>query len=364
MDKCRKEIMQMKHQLTVLLTIFNIAEYLPRFFECMQKQTFSDYCLLIIDDGSIDDSLEICRRFAENDDRIEIFSVEHVGISQARNIGIQKIETPLTAFVDGDDYFEDDYLKHLVESLEKYNADLSISRVEYIKEGEDTPVAVHPERGETLIKKDEFNEKLPSLLRDRRLNYLYAKMFRSYILKQLRVEEDVKQGSDTMFVFQYLDKARSIVLTDDIDYHYIKYQKRAVTSYSGRDAFDRLLRINNYIRDFSESHNMMTDELLAEIDGRIMISGVWVIEKIMYSDEHAEKKAEEIDKILNNEYYIESYERQKDHLDQYAFEPIKPQSGSVYFKNKTAQENLMALKGKVSKRLPYFVMNLYRAIRR
>ena len=68
--------------------------------------------------------------------------------------------------------------------------------------------------------------------------------------------------------------------------------------------------------------------------------------------------------VNNNEYYIESYERRKDHLDQYAFEPIKPQSGSVYFKNKTAQENRMALKGEISKRLPDFVMNLYRAIRR
>lgn len=354
----------MEHQLTVLLTIFNIAEYLPRFFECMQNQTFSDYCLLIIDDGSTDDSLEICRRFAEKDDRIEIFPVEHVGISQARNIGIQQIKTPLTAFVDGDDHFEDDYLKHLVESLEKYNADLSISRVEYIKEGEENPCAVHPERGETFISKEEFNEKLPTLLRDRRLNYLYAKMFRSEILKQLRVEEDVMQGSDTMFVFQYLDKAQSIVLIDDVDYHYIKYQKRAVTAYGGKDAFDRLLRINNFVRDYSESHEMMTDELLAEIDGRIMISGEWVIEKIMYTDEPASQKEEEIDKILNNKYYVESYERQKDNLDQYAFVPIEPQSGSEYFKNRVAQENRMALKGRVSKRLPDFVLNLYRAIRR
>ena len=354
----------MKHKLTVLITVYNIAEYLPRFFECMKNQSFDDYSLLIIDDGSTDDSLEICRRFAENDDRIVIVPVEHVGISQARNIGISHIDTPLTAFADGDDYFEDDYLSHLVRALEKYNADLSISRVEYIDEIGQKPVAVHPEKGVTLIKKDEIKKALPVLLRDRRLNYLYAKAFRSDILKQIGVEKDVKQGSDTMFVFQYLERARSVVLIDDVDYHYIKYQTRSVTSYSGSDAFDRLIRINNYIRDFSEAHGLMTEELLTEIDGRIFISALWMIEKIMNTAGSDPQKSEEIDKILNNEYYIEAYERRKNELEKYDFEPVMPQSGKSFYKKTLRRQKSLAFRGRSLKRLPGFALRLYGTVRR
>ena len=352
----------MEHKLTVLLTVYNIGEYLQRFFECMQRQTFTDYCLLILDDGSEDHSLDVCKQFAEKDDRIEIIELHHVGISKARNIGIQHINTPLTAFADGDDYFEDDYLKHLVDAAEESNADLVISRVEYIKEGESVPHDVHLERGNTVIFKEDFNKMLPMLLDDRRLNYLYAKMFRTELLKPLRVEDDVRQGSDTMFVFQYLYKANSIALIDNVDYHYIKYQSRSVTSYSGTDAFERLLRINRFIRSFSEGHGMMTEELNKMIDGRILISAIWIINTMFRADTPIETKESEIDKILNNEEHLEAYNRQKDNFDIYRFEPIEPQSGENYFKQRLKEENLLALKGKISEKLPNFVLDLYRTI--
>lgn len=353
----------MQHKLTVLLTTYNIAEYLPRFFDCMTNQTYKDYCLLIIDDGSTDNTLEVCRKYAEDDTRIEIMALEHYGISKARNIGIKLINTPLTAFADGDDYFEDDYLLHLVESIEKYDADISISRVEYIKEQTMLPTSVHEETGEMVITRENINAALPVLLRQRRLNYLYAKMFRTSLLKDLRVEDDVRQGSDTMFVFQYLSRAQSIVLIDEVDYHYIKYQSRSVTSYNGEDAFERLLRINRFIKDYSEKNDMMTDDLLTEIDGRILISGIWVIEKIMETKSPDAKKAEDIDRILNNDEYIESYNRQKDNFHLYSFTPIVPQRGEKYYKERVKQENSLRIRGELSKVLPDFVLNLYRKIR-
>ena len=352
----------MKHKLTVLVTVFNISEYLERFFECMKRQTFTDYCLFMIDDGSTDHSLEICKKYAEEDDRIEILELKHVGISKARNIGISKLSTPLTAFADGDDYFEDDYLKHLVDEAEDHNADLVISRVEYLKEGKDIPQDVHPERGEIFITKEDFNKYIPMLLDDRRLNYLYAKMFRTELLKPLRVEDDVMQGSDTMFVFQYLDKAQSIVLIDDVDYHYIKYQTRSVTSYSGSNAFERLLRINCFIRTFALEHGMMTEELNNIIDGRILLSAIWVIDTMMYVDEPYKYKAEQIDNVLNNSEYVEVYNRQKDNFDIYGFTPIEPQDGEQYFRNRVKEEKTMAMKGKILDIVPGFMHDAYRAL--
>lgn len=352
----------MKHRLTVLLTVFNIEEYLPRFFECMQRQTFSDYCLLVIDDGSTDRSLDICRQYAEKDDRIKIVELEHVGISEARNIGIRLVDTPLTAFADGDDYFDDDYLKHLVNAFKKHDADLVISRVVHLQEGKTAPHYVHPARGETLITKPEFNEKIPMLLDDKRLNFLYSKLFRTELLQQLRVESDVKQGSDTMFVFQYLDKANSIVLIDDADYHYINYLTRSVTAYIGTDAYERIIRINKFIRTFSTEHGMMTEELDQIIDGRILVSAIGILRTIIGTDMSDREKAEIIDSILNNKEYFAAYNRRKDHFDIYRFTPIEPQNGEKYFKKTVREQKRMAAKGKVIHLVPGFVLNAYRKV--
>ena len=120
-----------KSIVTIFVTVYNIGKYLDRFFDCLDKQTFSDYKLLMIDDGSTDNSLSICRAHAEKDSRIEVVSIEHVGISAARNKILGMLDTEFATSLDGDDYFEPDYLKHLMDAQKKYNADFVISNVIY-----------------------------------------------------------------------------------------------------------------------------------------------------------------------------------------------------------------------------------------
>lgn len=162
-------------KLTVFMTVYNIAEYLPRIFECMANQTMPDYKLLIIDDGSEDESLDICYRQQEKDARIEVVHIEHAGISAARNYALSLLETSFAASVDGDDIYEPDYLKHLVEAQERHDADLVISRVAYRNEAYEKTWEFPP-RGELVIDRPDFREKLPMLLEDLRLNFLYGKL--------------------------------------------------------------------------------------------------------------------------------------------------------------------------------------------
>ena len=70
-----------KMKLTVIVTVFNIAEHLPRFFEAMKNQTYSDYVLLVLDDGSQDNSLKVCREYEKQDSRIKVIPCEHLGTS-------------------------------------------------------------------------------------------------------------------------------------------------------------------------------------------------------------------------------------------------------------------------------------------
>ena len=349
-------------KLTVIVTVYNIAEYLPRFFEAMAKQTYEDYVLLVIDDGSEDNSLEICARYAEQDPRIELIPSKHLGIAGIKNFAMEHIHTEFTAYVDGDDYVEPDYLKHLMDAREKYDADLAISRVQYLLESGKVE-GEFKKRGEMLITKEEFPEKLPMLLDDRRLNYVYGKVYRSSLLKQIRVEPDVRQGMDTMINFMYIEKAGSVVLIDDLDYHYIRYTSRSITSYQGEDAFFRICRINRFIYDRTEKSGLLTEELLGVIDSRVLQSAIWVIDKIYVSANDDAAKANQIHEILNDEFYKASYERQQGRDNPLPFVPIEPQNGASYLIKRQKIQQRQQKKAKILSSTPDFVVNIFHKLK-
>lgn len=349
-------------KLTVFVTVYNIAEYLPRFFESMANQTFRDYVLLMIDDGSEDNSLEVCNAYAADDERIEVVHLEHVGIAKARNYALGHINTEFTASADGDDYVEPDYLKHLMDVREKHDADLVISRVQYMLE-DGTVEGVFRSRGKLFIPKTAFAEQIPMLLDDRRLNYLYGKVYRTDLLKDIRIEDDVRQGSDTMINFQYLNKADSVVLIDDVDYHYIRYSSRSVTSYSGEDAFFRISRINKYVYDYSEKMDILTPEMLFIIDSRVLQSAIWVIDKIIASDNDEETKDNQITNILNDSFYIAAYKRRKEFTEKLPFEAIEPQGGKIFLNKYYKKVKKNHRKAKILKATPAFIVDLYHKVK-
>lgn len=299
-----------ERMVTVFVTVYNIETYLERFFECLNAQTFTDYEVLIIDDGSTDGSLAICQRHAREDDRIRILSVDHIGISAARNLAFENIRTPYAASLDGDDYFDKDYLKHLTDAVRTYQSDLVLSNVIYITEtGKEKERFVF--RPQSCYTRDDFPSLLPALLEENRLNFLYAKLYRTALLKNVRVESNVMQGSDTMINIMYLENVRSIAIIEDYDYYYVQYSSRSVTSYSGTDFSDRLFRINLFLRDKAKAYGFLNEEMQDVIDRRILFSGRASLTKIGMSQTSMKKSYRLASNIVNNEEYTAAYHRQK-----------------------------------------------------
>ncbi len=350
-------------KITVVVTVYNIADYLPRFFESMAAQTYPYYRILIVDDGSEDNSLEVCRTYATKDDRIVIHARPHAGISPARNYSMEQLDTEYTVHADGDDYVEPDYLLHLLTAIEKYNADWAISRVAYQSEGSDHIDSVFPAYGEKMVKREEFADFLPMLFSDRRLNYLYGKIYKTEYFKTLRIEPDVKQGSDTMINCQYIEKIANLVVIDDVDYHYIKYNARSVTSYAGAEAFERLKRINRFVIFSMKKQGLFTPKMEAAVDNRTLLSAIWVTERILNTVSDREAKQQQIDLVLNDEMYVEAYQRAKRIGFEPNFHPIPPQSGKNYLRKVDREENNLIRKAAILKKCPKFLVKLYRKIR-
>lgn len=112
--------------ISVIVPVYNVESYLKRCLDSLLKQTYTDFELLLINDGSTDSSALICEEYASKDSRIRVIHQENAGPSAARNRGIELAQGSYITFVDSDDFVEADYLENLHTALVKNEADISI----------------------------------------------------------------------------------------------------------------------------------------------------------------------------------------------------------------------------------------------
>ncbi|MBR4473712.1 MAG: glycosyltransferase family 2 protein [Oscillospiraceae bacterium] len=110
--------------ISVIVPVYNVEPYLPRCIKSILQQTYTDFELLLVDDGSTDSSGAICDEFVEKDSRIRVFHKENGSMSDARNYGLDRTCGEFVAFVDSDDYVGPDYLRILAETQAQFQADM------------------------------------------------------------------------------------------------------------------------------------------------------------------------------------------------------------------------------------------------
>ena len=112
-------------EISVIVPVYNVAEYLAKCVQSILAQSFGDFELLLIDDGSDDGSAELAERLAEDDERIAVFHKENGGLSDARNYGVKRARGNYITFIDSDDWIEGNYLEFLRRLIVDNDADIS-----------------------------------------------------------------------------------------------------------------------------------------------------------------------------------------------------------------------------------------------
>ncbi|ARU20060.1 glycosyltransferase family 2 protein [Ligilactobacillus salivarius] len=111
-------------KVSIGVPVYNVAEYLPQCLDSILNQTFQDFEVILVDDGSTDNSFEICQEYVAKDSRFRLIHQENKGLAGARNTIIKNVKTEFISWVDSDDWIEENYLKLLVDTQEKTDADM------------------------------------------------------------------------------------------------------------------------------------------------------------------------------------------------------------------------------------------------
>lgn len=119
--------MQANPKISVIVPVYNVEKFLPRCLDSLLAQTFPDFELLLIDDGSKDGSGEICDKYALKDNRIRVFHKENGGVASARQLGVDEARGEYSIHADGDDWVEPDMLQCFYNKAKETNADIIIA---------------------------------------------------------------------------------------------------------------------------------------------------------------------------------------------------------------------------------------------
>lgn len=124
----------MKPLVSVIVPCYNVGQYLERCLESIKRQTYNNIEVIVINDGSLDNTLEVANAFAKNDDRFKVFTQENQGISAARQHGLEFSHGEYITFVDSDDYVADDYVEFLYDLMAKngFKSQMSICSIENV----------------------------------------------------------------------------------------------------------------------------------------------------------------------------------------------------------------------------------------
>lgn len=251
-------------QISIIIPIYNAEKCLRRCLDSILKQTFTHIELLLIDDGSKDNSATICNEYANKDNRVKyIYQVNH-GVSSARNKGIEHASGDWITFIDADDFIEQNFC-NIVDSEESTKADLILNNIVNLQNG----VKI----GETLFEQHlttsraEIVEKYDELIHTNTFRAPWGKFFRRDIIinNRIRYDESLHYAEDTVFNLTYLKYVTSLLFNGDITGRYFydadltlgttkRYKCDVKSLISVRDQTINLLRELNIHNEPLERH--------------------------------------------------------------------------------------------------------------
>lgn len=242
-------------KLSIIIPMYNSEKYITRCIQSLEKNVCDDFEIIVVNDGSLDSSLELVTNLQKIYTNIKIININNSGVSHARNIGIENSSGEYICFVDSDDSITDNYFDVLFSCFDK--TDLSFFNFRYIGKGKE--ISYYSDRI-IYFSINEFNEEFINLYNYDLINSPTNKLYKSDIIKTFNIKfpENFSLGEDLIFNLEYLKRCKSFVYRPEILYNYHINDLSLTTSFRS-DYLDIqekiLLEIKEYLQFIGWSKN-------------------------------------------------------------------------------------------------------------
>ena len=207
----------MNEKISIIIPAYNASKYITRTLYSICNQTYKNLEIIVVDDGSSDNTLEICKEQSEKDNRIKVFHKENEGVTLARDMGISMATGKFIGFVDADDTIDPKMYECLYNNLVKYDADISHCGYKTIKENGEEKLFYGTEK--TIVQSN--TDGVIDLIKGEIVEpSLCIKLFRKELFDNLDYDKTMKINEDYVINLLLFKKSRKSVFVDEPYYHY------------------------------------------------------------------------------------------------------------------------------------------------
>ena len=231
-------------KIDIIIPVYNVEAYLHRCVESILEQTFEDFEVILIDDGSTDRSGRICDEYARADARIRVVHKENSGVADTRNKGLEMSENEYITFIDADDYVDSRYLEILYDLMMKYNGDLVISyhvvlQEDECKKSEGRNRADKMSGKESILSKAEVYKAM--LANEGMITSVWGKLYHRNLFETVRYPVG-EIYEDMSVISEIVERSCRIVATPYKGYYYIQ---RTGSITHGTPSLEHLILLRN-----------------------------------------------------------------------------------------------------------------------
>ena len=287
----------MNELISVIVPIFNSEKYLSKCISSILNQTYTNFELILIDDGSIDNSALICQKYQNKDTRIKYHYIHNSGSSNARNIGIEFSKGKYVAFIDSDDFIPDNYIMELYKEINVSKSDLAICGIENI--GKLNSIQ--------MIEKCHLNFGNLNIKIWNKLNYLYLlygpcnKLYKKEIIDEYKVrfDKNIFYGEDLIFNFDYLYYVDNISCIDSTRYYYFHDNIDSLSKRFRIDRFENEILLYEKIKEFCIQKKIKSKDFDNYLCHRLLDTGYNCVFDIIRNNS-IKKQYLQMKELLNN----------------------------------------------------------------
>lgn len=205
---------------SIIVPIYQAENFIDKCISSIISQSYTNLEIILVDDGSTDNSLSICKSYADQDNRIILMHTDNCGGAHARNVGLKHAKGDYIAFVDADDYLEQGFIKVLLHYIEKYNADIAECGYYYVEKGEKSAIGV---QGAEVLEFDTLHA-MKEHVADRMCKQIvWNKLYKRDLIRDIPFVEG-KIIDDEFWTYRVIGKSKKIIHICQPLYNYVQHE--------------------------------------------------------------------------------------------------------------------------------------------
>ena len=326
--------------ISVIVPVYNVQDYLNRCIESIANQTYKNIEILLVDDGSTDQSGDICDMWVLKDSRVKVIHKENGGLSSARNAGIDVASGDYLSFIDSDDYIEKLMLETMITAIKKSNKDIACCGRYVNVWGKYTKTEFCLASEKTYSKK----EAIRALFYQNEIDVSACdKIYRKSIFEKIRYPQG-KISEDAAVIFQIIDNSNGVVHVGRPFYHYVYRNNSISKSAYNQKKHDVIDNLNKTIEFVHRNYPAFKKDCLVYC---CINTGTILLE--LTQDKEAMKKYPEHYKdymrLFKAGYWYTMISRQVDWKLKCRFLAVKTQTQKIYNVLKNAYQKVKSVRG-------------------